>query len=34
MAERSERGEAQSDSLSEQAAGNTLALNPLVGLQR
>ena len=32
MAERSERGEAQSDSLSEQAAGNTLALNPLVGL--
>src|SRR5271163_2577541 len=32
MAERSERGEAQSDPLSEEAAGNTLALNPLVGL--
>src|SRR5271156_16170 len=32
MAERSERGEAQSDSLSEEAAGATLALNPLVGV--
>jgi hypothetical protein len=29
MAERSESGEAQSDSLSEQAARNTLALNRL-----
>ena len=32
MAEASERGEAQSESLSEQAARNTLALNPLVGV--
>jgi polyhydroxyalkanoate synthase subunit PhaC len=32
MAERPESGEPQSDSLSEQAARNTLALNPLVGL--
>ena len=32
MAERSEHGEAQPDSLPEQAAANTLALNPLVGL--
>jgi len=34
MAERCESGEPEPDSLSDQAARNTLALNPLIGQRR